>query len=359
MSGNTAIEARFVRVDDEGRLVLDIDGEQATLTVGDTLLRGIEEARRRQSEAKEATGRSIPISAIQALVRQGVSIADIAKDYGVSESQVSRFAQPILVERKLAIEQFLSLPVPRPASETRAPRPRRLASVHSIGDLVRERFRMEGAPRATVEWTASRKPRQPWHITAIIHTASRTLNAMWMWNVADGTVSAVNPTATWIFEGGDTGFDRIPPILSDELPGTLRDADSVIAQDARMLGDAADAAHAEATAGNLPTGASPVAPSPAAETAGARVGGATGGTEESGTTEIGAHADGSEGHGSGRPTQTTPDTNGPAGNAPEADVSAPAVEEEQSTSAQAAKRRNRRTAVPSWDEIMFGEGAAS
>lgn len=391
MSGNAAIEARFVRVDDEGRLVLDIDGEQAVLNVNDTLLRGVEEARRRQDEAKEATGRSIPISTIQTLVRQGTSIAAIARDYGISASQVSRFAQPILVERKMAIEQFLSLPAPRPAAEGGSPKARKGAATHSIGELVNERFGADGPNKATVEWTASRKPRQPWHITAIIRTPSRTLNAMWLWSVADGTINAVNPTATWIFEGADTTFDHVPPILSDELPGIMRDAaDTVIAQDAQMLGDFDGRAHGpsartEAGADEVGRGAERHA---AIARSGSNGSAPAGGdpTDEHHDIAINERSHGETARRSGanqaadatqpaasNPSETHP--SGPAGDnattsAPQRDRAANApnpagdstgaanAADEEGTGAP-ARRRTRRTAVPSWDEIMFGEGAAS
>ena len=379
-----------MRVDDEGRLVLDIDGEQAVLNVSDTLLRGVEEARRRQDEAKEATGRSIPISTIQTLVRQGTSIAAIAKDYGISASQVSRFAQPILVERKMAIEQFLSLPTPRPASEGKSPKERRAAPTHSIGELVNERFGADGPNKATVEWTASRKPRQPWHITAIIRTPSRTLNAMWLWSVADGTINAVNPTATWIFEGADTAFDHVPPILSDELPGIMRDAaDTVIAQDAQMLGDFDGRAHGSsartaagtgeagrdaerhaAIAQSGPNGSAPAVDDHADEYHDITINERSH-AETTRRTGVNRTADATQRAASG-PSDTNPSapadeeaartpqrdqTGGEPNPAGDAAGDANAADEEGAGTP--ARRRPRRTAVPSWDEIMFGEGTAS
>lgn len=346
MSGSTAIEAYFVRVDDEGRLVIDVDGRQVAVPVTDALARGVEEARRRLDDAKDArTGRSIPISTIQMLVRQGMSIADVAKGHGISESQVSRFAQPILLERKMAIEQFLSLPVPRPATGAGTALP---ASAHSIGDLVRERFTVDGTARASVEWAASRKPRQPWLIVATIHAPHRTLGAQWQWNVAENTVTPLNPTATWILEGTEParraveagmapGSDTEEGNGDADTPGHVRKGTAATAGQDTYAGESGGA-HAPMPAPTAP-------PRPTASTRPV--------TDVPGDG-VAAAPDAPPRAQAPAPAPT-PETTPAQG--PDSDKDDDGTTHRQAAPQQsgAPRRRPKRTAVPSWDEIMFGE----
>lgn len=364
MSDNTAIEAYFVRVDDNCRLVIDVDGRQVAVPVTDALARGVDEARRRMDESKGTrSSRSLPISTIQMLVRQGVSIADVAKGYGISESQVSRFAQPILVERKMAIEQFLSLPAPRPATGPGVSLP---SSSHSIGDLVKARFTVDGTSRASVEWSASRKPRQPWLIMATIHAPHRTLGAQWQWNVAENTVTPLNPTATWILEGSEPTRRAVEAGMSgddadDDAAGQAGQTPTVSAtRAARTPGIPLPPAAARAEGTTLPPiptkpggkeglpAASPE-PTPRASGKEARPDAAPGMAMAAAAREEGRQNDVDAVAASGKTATGAPNEDASESDAPQAK---PQPQQQQPA---APRRRPKRTAVPSWDEIMFGE----
>ncbi len=56
---------------------------------------------------------TLPISQIQALIRAGVDPSHVAKRYNVSEAQVRRFSAGVETEKQYAIEQFLLVPAPK------------------------------------------------------------------------------------------------------------------------------------------------------------------------------------------------------------------------------------------------------
>ncbi|MEK0244908.1 septation protein SepH [Bifidobacterium mongoliense] len=60
-----------------------------------------------------STAHTLPISQIQALIRAGAQPAKVAERYGMSAALVRRFASSVLTERQYAIEQFLAVPAPK------------------------------------------------------------------------------------------------------------------------------------------------------------------------------------------------------------------------------------------------------
>ncbi len=56
---------------------------------------------------------ALPISQIQALIRAGVDPSHVAQRYNVSETQVRRFSAGVETEKQYAIEQFLLVPAPK------------------------------------------------------------------------------------------------------------------------------------------------------------------------------------------------------------------------------------------------------
>ncbi|WEV73472.1 septation protein SepH [Bifidobacterium sp. ESL0798] len=117
MSISSVADARFDHVDEDGELVFVSKGLKFRIPVNDTLERAILEARQIMSEADEVNSpglaQTLPISSIQALIRAGAQPEKVAEKYGLSQALVRRFSAAVETEKQYAIEQFLAVSAPK------------------------------------------------------------------------------------------------------------------------------------------------------------------------------------------------------------------------------------------------------
>lgn len=183
-------QAVFDRTDDDGNLILEAEGESLRLRVTEALKKAVEAARveegARGEEPEQETGmppfeqHTLPLPQIQALVRAGHGYKEIAERYHLSEKMVRRFGEPVEQERRSAISQFLSVRLGADVDTRR------------MGEIIAEALTASGVDPGTLEWEASRVPRQPWRIAASFERHGRVYHATWMWNMQDNTVSCVD-----------------------------------------------------------------------------------------------------------------------------------------------------------------------
>ncbi|WEV66341.1 septation protein SepH [Bifidobacterium sp. ESL0764] len=117
MSISSVTDARFDHVDEDGELVFVSKGLKFRIPVDDTLEHAILEARQILSEAEEINSpglaQTLPISSIQALIRAGAQPEKVAEKYGLSQALVRRFSAAVETEKQYAIEQFLAVSAPK------------------------------------------------------------------------------------------------------------------------------------------------------------------------------------------------------------------------------------------------------
>ena len=111
-------EARFDHVGENGELVFSSGGRLFAVTVDDALEHAILEAKQLVSEREQQLRQSrqpaaLPISQIQSLIRAGADPVRVAERYELSEALVRRFSSAVETEKQYAIEQFLSVPAPK------------------------------------------------------------------------------------------------------------------------------------------------------------------------------------------------------------------------------------------------------
>lgn len=117
MSENGIRMARFDHVSEKGDLVFVCDHRHFAVPVDDALDHAILEAKQVKEE-EEGTPRPqaaapLPVSSIQAAIRAGARPANVAQQFAVNEALVRRFAAPVETEKKYAIEQFLTMQAPK------------------------------------------------------------------------------------------------------------------------------------------------------------------------------------------------------------------------------------------------------
>ncbi|NEG89595.1 septation protein SepH [Bifidobacterium aerophilum] len=361
MPENPLEQARFDHVDDAGNLVFAVGNLRFAVHVDDTLERAILEAKQIRSESgrpQPQTAGTLPISQIQALIRAGADPSKVAERYGLGEALVRRFSAAVETEKQYAIEQFLAVPAPKDSR------------MRTTAELIERTLATARIGMETLSWQATRRGLEPWRIVARFRSAGREVRAEWTWNMHDNAVVCVNAAAKQLF-GLRTAGDAAPSsadtasadgdlALSLSLPGdSIRSAriERAVAQWGGTNGDAADPAGSMAVAplqpitwrpgnanGSTTDGNDVVAEQPAASTVSV--------SALSPSHTVADHA--------ASATQQQPSSPERANDGEQAGPSdGGAADARDDTGGKPvvkpAKRRSGRSAVPSWDEILFGE----
>ncbi|MDF7664803.1 septation protein SepH [Bifidobacterium sp. ESL0745] len=197
MPVSSVAQARFDHVDEDGELVFVSRGLKFRVPVDDTLEHAILEARQIKSETDEASNpglaQTLPISSIQALIRAGAQPEKVAEKYGLSQALVRRFSAPVETEKQYAIEQFLAVSAPKGSK------------VHSVEELIARTLAAARIGMESVKWSATRRGREPWLITATFRTQRNLVRAEWTWNMHDNTVECQNTVAQILLGERETG----------------------------------------------------------------------------------------------------------------------------------------------------------
>lgn len=326
MPGNSLEEARFDHVSDTGELVFVSGAGKFAVKIDEALERAILEAKQIRSEVQEEQKTRIPptlpISQIQSLIRAGADPARVAERYSLSEALVRRFSASVETEKQYAIEQFLAVPAPK---ESR---------VRTLSELIERTFAAARVRLEDVTWKATRLGLEPWKISAQFVSSGHNVCAEWSWNMHDNAVSCLNSAARKLIGEQDTSKEGHAEKHADEnflvslnLPGnsarSARIEQTVSAWNTPEPSMPA-ARPAAAIASDLPLPSRPENPAAGANTASA----------------------------------TNTDTRNTVPSTPES-ASNMANENQtldpHSQNTTKSKRRAGRSAVPSWDEILFGD----
>jgi hypothetical protein len=194
-------EAQFDHVDEDGELVFRARGLKFRVAVNDEFEHAILEARQILSETGETenpgTAKTLPISSIQALIRAGAQPDKVAEKYGLSQALVRRFAAPVETEKQYAIKQFLSVSAPKGSK------------VRSVEELIARTLAAARIGMESVTWSATRRGREPWQISAVFSTQRNQVRAEWAWNMHDNTVECQNSVAQILL--GEVKTDQTSP----------------------------------------------------------------------------------------------------------------------------------------------------
>ncbi|OZG55622.1 hypothetical protein BTIS_1994 [Bifidobacterium tissieri] len=344
MSDETLKVAHFERVDTNGDLVFSMDGHSFLVRIDDRLEQGILTSKQIRVERGDApdpqSSATIPISMIQSMIRAGHSPSEVAKNYSISEVLVRRFSQPVETEKKYAINQFFSAP----ASGTSRSR--------SMVDVVETSLRAAHIPMDTVRWSATRHAREPWRIHASFETAGRLIKAEWAWDMRDNSVTPMNSTAGMLMKAKrfepNGGEPPESPFRSDHEQRSKNSDNGVHISDTHGVSSGASK-ETTAIAARIPDSSEHRKDSPkqsgdgASTTTDAWLYGKGDGTT---VKETAPDAPQPSTSGSAEPDHDGVPSLVPGAHGDATDVGEPSAK---------PRRKGRRSAVPSWDEILFGE----
>ncbi len=207
-------DLRFVGLSEDGThlLLLDEDEQQHRLVIDDALRAGVRgtggATAVRATSGAAAPSTSAPADPdrpvarprdVQAFLRSGMTIAEVAERSGWTVEKVGLFEPPIRAERDHVAFTAQNLTIPSRGS-----------SATTVGDRVNERLEQRGVILADVTWDAYRTERG-WTVVCRFPAGGRPRVATWRF---DGPTRSVHPTddeARWLSEDDAPTVDAPVP----------------------------------------------------------------------------------------------------------------------------------------------------
>lgn len=353
MAAESIAHAEFDHIDeDTGELVFKAQNVWFSVPADADLERAILEARQIYKESQNTRNQApstLPISQIQALIRAGADPEKVAEKYNLSSALVRRFSTAVETEKKYAIEQFLSLAAPKESKAI------------SLRDVIERTLASARINPDSVSWRATRRGLEPWHISAHFQTSTRALRAEWSWDMHTNAIVNLNRTASKLLGDTQTSLPVQETAHDDGLSMQELPGNSV--RSARIEQAVSAWSSTEPT---LPAARTQVTNAPAQASATTEQQQSVGvqSTAQSMQSSTQSPADTQVAN-----TQPASSINTDTPAVPQASLSSTVSLESgsQPTGAKAdssrhdtheqmvKKRRSGRSAVPSWDEILFGE----
>jgi hypothetical protein len=356
-------ELRFVAVSEDGRYaVLAIPGRSARFTLPiDERLRAValgQTSRLAQYEIEVES--PLRPKEIQARIRAGETVEEIADSAGIAVERVRWFEGPVLAERAYVADQAQTASVRRHGDSSPGPR---------LGEIVAERLKAVGAAPEDAKWDARKLGDGTWQVQLTFTSADRLHLARWVFdprrrhvmpaddNAARMSLPGAEPPQPVPPPPGQATVTRLAPRLSSAAHhgpanhgaarhGPAADASSHDAADAPAPGPGLSAGHGPGggwTRQERPGPGRPASSEPEGPV-----------TQEPVRAPLAAAADAArEGYAPGA-------AHAEKGTAPATAQPAPAVPGPPDPVTEHAGRqsrktaRNRRSSVPSWDEIILG-----
>ena len=378
-------ELRFVAVSEDGQYaVLGVPGRSARFTLPiDERLRAVALGQTSRLVQYEIEVESpLRPKEIQARIRAGETVEEIADAAGIAVERVRWFEGPVLAERAYVADQAQKASVRRQGDATPGPR---------LGEIVAERLKVFGADPDDPQWDAKKRGDGSWLVQLAFITGGRLHTAEWVFDPRRRHVLPADDNAARMSLPGT----EPPPASPGLTPAAPPPGEATVTHLAPRLSTSsghgpggmgnstvASAAHGSSAIGNglgngsgsggrprqeWPGSTRPGVPEPkVADREAAQIrepqpreyesreaeapAAATQAAQPGRTAAPARHA---------RPAQDSQAAQaaqaGPV--APPAETVAPAQAEaadEQATRQGRKAARGRRSSVPSWDEIMFG-----
>lgn len=333
----------MIGVEGSALLVADDDGTKYRILIDDVL-----QARLRQSPAAPAANgeRKLSPREIQGHIRAGMSAEDVAAITGADLDYVQRFEGPVLAEREFVVESALAVPV-RTAADTDP-----LSSAQSFGEIIRGRLADLGA--VGERWASWKEPGVGWIVKLAFTADQIDHDARWTFDPKRHALAPQNSEAMNLSQQGAPSGPLMPRLraVDTEQPpaeGARFDSGAFLVEELEAPEPAAPpAAATPAVLRSLPRHEPEPAPA----------GNQTADLLEAlrrrrGEREAANYDDDAEASRAAHPS---------TGSIRLIDVALPDAEPEASepeprtTAPQPLVRGSRkgRTAMPSWDEIVFG-----
>ena len=201
-------ELRFVAVSEDGQYaVLGVPGRSARFTLPiDERLRAValgQTSRLAQYEIEVES--PLRPKEIQARIRAGETVEEIADAAGIAVERVRWFEGPVLAERAYMADQAQQASVRRQGDATPGPR---------LGEIVAERMKVVGAEPDDAQWDAKKRGDGSWLVQLAFITGGRLHTAEWIFDPRRRHVLPADDNAARMSLPGTE-----PPQPAGPLPG--------------------------------------------------------------------------------------------------------------------------------------------
>lgn len=201
-------DLRFVGVDDEGTrlLLVDEDGQQHQVQIDDALRSAVRSPGRPRTADQAAVADNVRPRDVQAMLRSGLTIDEVAERTGWSPTKVGLFEPPIRAERDHVATTAQRLPLhTRVAGRDQT---------STVGERVGERLAHRGVEAADITWDAYRGDRG-WTIECRFPAGGRPRVATWRYDAQTQSLHPTDDEARWLSEDeqqpGNLPFGRTTP----------------------------------------------------------------------------------------------------------------------------------------------------
>src|SRR5579875_983376 len=339
-------ELRFVAVSEDGTYaVLAVPGRSGRFTLPiDDRLRAVARGQfSRLAQYEIEVENPLRPKEIQARIRAGETVEEIADAAGIPVERVRWFEGPVLAERAYVAQQAQAASVRRQGDSTPGPR---------LGDIVAERLAGLGADPEEAQWDSRKLGDGSWQVQLACTAGGRLHIAEWVFDPRRRHVSPADDNAARLSlpedelpapPGGSLGQGTVTPIRprpERQAVPQRRPLTEPAATGAASAASAAPPAPAPPAPVTAPPGAPPPArapePAPVPRTA----------TPPDPEQFLGD--DPAAGHEPGPPPEAAEEPADGAGTGKDGRQAQPA------RTGRRAGQRGRRSSVPSWDEIMLG-----
>jgi len=194
-------DLRLIGVDEGGQYLLLSDGEgtRFRLPLDEPLRAAARHDRPRLGQLQIEIEGGMRPREVQALIRRGLSTAEVADRAGWSVEKVHKFEGPILAEREHVAQRARGCAV---GSRGSAP--------ITLEERVNERLRGRGVERDDIDWDSARDEDGVWHLTMTFAAGGRRRTARWQYEPLGGSVSPTDDEARWLSEDATTGIIPTP-----------------------------------------------------------------------------------------------------------------------------------------------------
>ncbi len=199
-------ELRVVRREDQSLIVANEAGDEFRLVVDGSVLADL-----RHLHRQVAGGARINPREIQALVRAGKTRAEISELTGAEESDIERYEEPVLAERRFVLQNAQAVAVRTSPVEQ---------AEQQFGAVIAER--LIGLAARRIEWTSWRDEDAGWMIGLDFESYEVSHRAVWSFEHRKGILSPLTPDAESLSRQGEVG-DRLIPKLRAVDSGEPRD----------------------------------------------------------------------------------------------------------------------------------------
>ncbi len=185
-------DLRLVGLSDDGsRLLLELPGgEQFLLPVDERIHAAMRGDRARLGQLQIELESKLRPREIQARIRAGQSLDEVARDAGIPIDRVMRYAGPVLHEREHIAQEAAKAGVRRDDH----------GAVMLLGELVAERLEERGVPREGMEWDAWRRDDGAWEVRLEYLAGDKERSAQWVYDPKRRIVTPDDDDARWLLE---------------------------------------------------------------------------------------------------------------------------------------------------------------